>query len=67
MTTEKALSPVVRVGLDLWRGKGPRTHRFAPAGSHTTRAAPANGIESTGARRTGAEGFGAWIICPLPT
>ncbi|GDY76462.1 hypothetical protein SAVCW2_46020 [Streptomyces avermitilis] len=34
---------------------------------HTTRVAPANGISSIGASRTGAVGFGAWIICPCPT
>lgn len=34
---------------------------------HATRVAPANGIWLIGARRTGALGFGAWIIWPLPT
>lgn len=34
--------------------------------SHTTRVAPANGISSMGATRTGADGFGAWIIWPSP-
>lgn len=39
----------------------------APGGFHATRVAPANGIWLIGARRTGALGFGAWIIWPLPT
>lgn len=38
--------------------------RTAPA--HATRVAPAKGIWSIGAMRTGALGFGAWIILPLP-
>ncbi len=33
---------------------------------HPTRVAPANGISLIGATRTGAFGFGAWIIWPLP-
>lgn len=45
-------------GAFAWRNVG---------GSHATRVAPANGIWSTGASRTGADGFGAWIIWPLPT
>ena len=35
--------------------------------SVTLEASSANGVSSIGARRTGAEGFGAWIIWPLPT
>lgn len=36
------------------------------SGAYATRAAPAKGIWSIGAIRTGAPGRGAWIICPLP-
>ena len=43
------------------------TRRRCRARSAATRVAPANGIWSSGATRTGAEGFGAWIIRPLPT
>lgn len=43
--------------------RGPRPRR---SGDHATRAAPAKGISVIGATRTGADGFGAWIIWPLP-
>jgi len=57
-----------RSGSRIWGTEGGGTGKGGGARQpHTTRVAPANGISSSGASRTGAEGLGAWIICPLPT
>ncbi|GAA2406294.1 hypothetical protein GCM10010433_00990 [Streptomyces pulveraceus] len=59
-------------GGSLRRRPGPKAvapptgRSGSESGAYATRVAPAKGIWSIGAIRTGAPGRGAWIICPLP-